>query len=270
MITFFAIPKAFTGSDAIRQKNAILSWKKACPGCEILLFGSEEGMEEAVKSLKVVQFKNIKKNEYGTPYLDYVFEIAKKIAKNNILVYSNADIVFNESISRAIGMLKDIPSFLMVGRRLDLNESGETVLHGYCGIDYFIFPKNLPICLPPFLIGRPSWDGWMIHEARVLNIPVIDATNIIRAVHQNHAPNYGPMVKNEARKKEVSYNRELALDNANSFTIREANLILTKDGFKKPSFPRSINPRLAFYPPWRFLVNIRRKIKNYFYEKKHS
>ena len=60
-------------------------------------------------------------------------------------------------------------------------------------IDYFVFSRDSPLVdLPPFAVGRPHWDNWMIYRARSLGIPVVDATRSVDAVHQNHGYTHVP------------------------------------------------------------------------------
>ena len=63
---------------------------------------------------------------------------------------------------------------------------GRGSLYDGFNLDYFIFPRPLFENIPSFAVGRPAWDNWMVYEARRRQIPVIDATDAILAVHQNH------------------------------------------------------------------------------------
>ncbi|MDR1741595.1 MAG: hypothetical protein LBR38_07100, partial [Synergistaceae bacterium] len=40
--------------------------------------------------------------------------------------------------------------------------------------------------IPPFAIGRMAFDDWMVADAVMRGIPVVDATDDVVAVHQNH------------------------------------------------------------------------------------
>jgi len=66
------------------------------------------------------------------------------------------------------------------------------------GLDYFIFPCGLFRDIPPFAVGRPAWDNWLVYKARSLGLPVIDATKMVTAIHQNHAYSHHPMGKEGA------------------------------------------------------------------------
>jgi len=271
-MTIFTIPKPFRGHVGIIQRNAIQSWLKLSPKPEIILFGNDEGVAEVAEEFGILHIPEIKKNEFDTPLLNSAFSTVKKTAKNEVLVYVNSDIILMSDFIPAVKKI-NLDLFLMNGRRRDIdiekpidfnNVNWEKkiseeiknrgVLHGYSGIDYFIFPKNLPCDLPDFAVGRPGWDNWFIYRIKSMKIPVIDATAAITAVHQNHKSIY---------KNKIEENRK-NLDLTGGFskicTLREADLILTKDGLKKPPFPRIIFGKLALFYPWRQLLSIKRKL----------
>ena len=272
MITIFSIPKSFKGHIDIIQRNAILSWLKLSPKCEIILFGDDNGVVEVAQEFNILHISEVKKNEFGTPLLSSAFNLTRKTAKGDILVYVNSDIILLSDFIPAVKKI-DLDLFLMNGRRWDIditklfdfdNDNWEKellkeienrgVLHGYSGIDYFIFPKNLSCQLPKFAVGRPGWDNWFIYHLKSLKVPIIDSSEVVTAVHQNHPSIY----KNKV--KENKENFKLAGGLSNLCTIREADFILTKNGLKKPSFPRIIFSKLALFYPWRLLLAFKRKI----------
>lgn len=279
MLTIFTIPKPFRNDINIIQRNAILSWKKLLPECEIILFGDEEGVNKTAKEFGILDIPEIKKSEYGTPVLNSIFNLTQKIAKNQILVYLNSDIILMSDFMSAIKTIKE-PIFLMVGRRWDLDirekinfnntdweeklkkhviEKGK--LHGFSGVDYFVFPRDLPHNLPPFIVGRPGSDNWLIYRVRSLKIPVIDATEVTTVIHQNHESSHLRVKKDHLKKKEAEINLKLAGGLTEMATLRDANWILTPEGLKKPSFPRIIFAKLSLFRPWRLLLAVKRKIQ---------
>ena len=192
------------GNIGIIQTNAIRSWAALQPACEIILFGSEEGTAEITAKLGIRNVTQVERNEYGTPLVSYMFKIAQDMASNELLCYANADIILMSEFTQAVRQIEKQP-FLMVGRRWDMDISElldfqktsweeelkgrvgkEGRLHGITGIDYFVFPKGLYEDIPPLAIGRPGWDNWLIYHSRFRKIPVIDATSVVTAVHQNH------------------------------------------------------------------------------------
>jgi hypothetical protein len=61
-----------------------------------------------------------------------------------------------------------------------------------CAIDYFVFTRNLFHAIPEFAIGRAGYDNWLIYSARSQHVPVIDASRLIIAAHQNHDYRHHP------------------------------------------------------------------------------
>ena len=113
--------------------------------------------------------------------------------------------------------------------REDIAKKGK--LHGCSGIDYFVFPRNLPHNLPAFAVGRPGWDNWLIYHIRSLRIPVIDATKVISVVHQNH--DYSHHSEGEYgvwKGQEAQYNLSLAGGYHYLYTLKDATHKLTKKG----------------------------------------
>ena len=272
MITIFSIPKPFRDNINIIQMNAIQSWLKLFPKCEIILFGDEEGLAEVAKEFNLLHIPKIGKNEFGTPLLNSVFNQAQKIAKNDLLVYINCDIILMSDFIPAIQKIKR-SMFLMSGRRWDLDVKEEIDfnqdweeklrkdikkkgrLRGFSGIDYFVFPRNFSFNLPSFAVGRPGWDNWVIYRVRSLKIPMIDATQMITAVHQNH-----PLVYH-SKDKESQRNYKLAGGFSHMLTLRDADWILTPHGLTKPPFPRRIFSILSLFYPWRLILVFKRRIK---------
>lgn len=224
MITFFTIPKPFRGRTGIQQRNALRSWR-AIPDCEIILFGNEYGTEEIAKEFGARHLPNIPLSEYGTPYLNEVFTLARMSAKHDYLCYVNTDIILYEDIIESIVHIP-FKEFLMTGQRWDVDvdtpvfpndtelirkEIRSSTLQKFPGMDYFLFPKNMVINLPPFIVGRRGWDNWLVYNIRARGIPVIDGTGYVRAIHQNHTYEHIPETLGERWEKcpESDYNLSL-------------------------------------------------------------
>jgi hypothetical protein len=215
LLTIFTVPKPFKEHIGIIQRNAIESWLKLIPACEIILFGDEEGIKEVCDEFNLTHISCIKKNEFGTPVLNYIFDHVQKIAQNDLICYINADIIL---LSDVITTINRIPfdNFLLVGQRWNVNilsnidydgSQWELALRAFVrenhgdfngGIDYLIFPRNILGKIPPFAVGRAWWDSWMIYNARKLNIPTIDATQTVMAIHQNHSYTHVPQQKGDS------------------------------------------------------------------------
>jgi hypothetical protein len=59
-------------------------------------------------------------------------------------------------------------------------------LCGASAIDYFIFTPGLWPYIPPFAVGRFTWDNWLVGNALEQGKKVVDATRFIKCIHQNH------------------------------------------------------------------------------------
>jgi hypothetical protein len=252
MLTIFSIPKPFQGHNGIIQRNAINSWRKISESTEIILCGNESGTAEVCTESGLIHFPRITRNKFGTPYLDDVFENVQQFAQNSLIMYVNADIVFLPGLINAIQQVK-FSKFLLCGQRIDIDisymidfdqfdwvdmlievttQKGKLFHHG--GLDYFIFPKGLFIEIPKFVVGRPRWDNWMIYFARLRDIPVIDGTELIKAIHQNH--DYSHVKEKSGEKWEGSEgdeNMRLAGGKEHLFDLIDSTHKLTNKGMQR-------------------------------------
>src|SRR6266566_4511057 len=205
MLTIFATPKPFRGHVAVIQRNAIRSWTLLRPACEIILMGNDEGTADIAAELGVRYVPDVARNTFGTPLLSDLFTQAQQLSVNNLFCYVNCDILLMSDFMQAIQRVVDHKRrFLLVGHRwnFDVKEALAftpdweeqlrsqvqkcATLAGASAIDFFVFPRDLLGEIPPFAIGRPVWDNWMLYRARALSVPLIDATPVVMAVHQNH------------------------------------------------------------------------------------
>ena len=266
-LTIFTTPKAFRGHIGVIQTNAIQSWLLLRPECEVILFGNEEGTAEIASKFGIRHIPEIVCNEYGTPLISSIFKIAQDIGSHQLMCYVNADIILMRDFLLAIRQIK-WHSFLLIGRRWDidlkepldfLNRDWEEhlraylaeagTLHGISGLDYFVFPRGMYHDIPPFAVGRPGWDNWMVYKARSMKVPVIDATKAITAVHQNHDYAYHLKRKNGVWKgPEARRNIELTGEGEYAFHAGHATWILTSRGMKPALTRRHLYFRLSAVP----------------------
>ena len=279
MITLFFCPKPFTGEVNIIQRNAIKSWQALHPEPEIILIGNEPGAEELCREFDILHIKEVERNEYGTPLVSSLFKKAQGRASYDVLCYINADIMLADNFMEAVKLAKDWKDrFLMVGKRLDvrINEEFDPHvsvwiekikshsikngrLHACTGIDYFIFKKGIFLDIPDFSIGRPCWDGWLVYQARHSNIPVIDATSKILAIHQNHQYNNNVFDKNgKWNWSERQIGRNLELSNGLIRDISNATHRIKNNRICRRKVYLWLEPGIIF------LKNIIKTIKLYF------
>ena len=205
MLTLFTVPKPFVGLTAIHQTNALRSWARLLPPSQILVFGDEAGIAEACATHGLSHVPEVERTEHGTPLLSGVFAAAHTRTNGGILGYVNADILLFDDFARAVEVVaRARRTFLLVGRRTDVDVPealcfdaqslgefrrkvrSEGFLRDGWWIDYFVFPRGLWTQIPPFVVGRPAWDSWMVHDALRRGVPVVDATGAVIAVHQRH------------------------------------------------------------------------------------
>jgi len=216
MLTIFTTAKPFRGHIGIIQRNALKSWTLLHPDVEIILFGDDEGAAGVCAEYGLRHESHCERNEHGTKRLDYIFDRAQEIARHDILCYSNCDIILMADFCSAARKVEaKHPQFLMVGRRWDTDitdpvnfSAGDwqsdvirrAIVANHqqteCYIDYFAFSRGLYLRkIPPLVIGRVFWDNWLIWCATGLGVPVVDASAVVLAVHQNHDYEYHPQGK---------------------------------------------------------------------------
>lgn len=255
MLTIFSTPKPFHGHIGVIQRNALESWKRIDPDIEIILFGNEEGAAEAAQSLCIRHVPDVERNEHGTKYLTSIFDQAQRIARYSILCYINCDIVLTSDFPRALTQVSArFPRFLMVGRRwdTDVTESIDFVDSQWASllrdkaraanhqrspnwIDYFAFSSGLFLGnTPPFVIGRPGWDNWLLWKARASGAAVVDVSSVVMAIHQDHDYAYHPDGEVGVwQGEEAQRNYALLRDGRCFRTMENATHILKSAGFER-------------------------------------
>jgi hypothetical protein len=250
LITLFSAPKPFTHDHiATIQYNAIQSWLALGDEVEVLLIGDEPGLNEAASELDIQLLPIKQRASSGAPYISELFQLAEDTARHPILVYLNADIMLLGDFLPSVSTVSEqFSRFLIVGNRYDLDineqltidnhwtsslrqrieESGW--LHKPMGSDYFIFRKGQFRDIPEFVLGRSGWDNWMMYKARHDGVPMIDASSLITAVHQNHDYAHLPGGQPHYRHPESERNIRLAGGYETMFRLRDADWLLTSAG----------------------------------------
>ena len=206
MLTFFSTAKPFRGHSGIIQRNALQSWKLLHADVEVILFGNDDGAAEVCTELGLRHEPEMPRTRLGAPRANSIFARAQEIARHDVFCYSNCDIVLTKDFCRALErILPWQDAFLMVGCRwdtditepIDFSDPGwetrivsvartEGFRRFYYNIDYFAFKGSLYRNMPELAVGRAWWDHWMIGRALKQGAPVVDATEVVCAVHQNH------------------------------------------------------------------------------------
>jgi hypothetical protein len=227
MLTIFAVPKPFKGHVGVIQRNALGSWVRLAE--TVILFGDEEGIADAARDLGARHVPEVARNRFGTPLLDGVFGKAQLLCATPWLVYANGDIILREDFRRAVSLLPRRPC-LLAGRRwnLDITEPidfdqpdwsealerralKDGVQGGRAWIDYFAFRPGTLGEIPPFAVGRPRWDNWLMLHARANGFWLVDATPSVMVIHQNHDYSHVPNAVDQRWKgPEADANKRLA------------------------------------------------------------
>ncbi len=279
MITVFTCPKAFKGHIGMIQRNALAALQAMRDTCEVVLVGDDEGTRDAARDFDCPHVDAVDTNEHGTPLLTSVFDRAQAMARYDILAYVNADIVLDESFVDAVAICAAEPEFLLVGERLDLDvteslsfgdesatqawfQDARTrgVPAGDDAIDYFVFRRGFWKDMPPFALGRTAWDNWMLYHARTRGAKLINCSETVTAIHQNHDYAHTREQSKDAMWKgeEARQNRKMA--GQCFFDLVDSNYVIRNGGIRRATgdpFVRRRMDRLEEYHPalWRALMS---------------
>ncbi len=205
-LTIFTAPKPFTDPHiAAIQRNAIQSWMRLGEGVQVILMGTDTGVDTLAAEWGLLHVPEVATNDKGVPYIGDMFTLARKHSDAPVLAIVNADILlFADFLQAARLAHRQWEKFVLVGQRWDLDVTGllefsegwqerlladshtRGRLHNPAGSDYFIFSRPVYQEVPDFTIGRAGWDNWMIYHARRQPWKVLDATADITIIHQNH------------------------------------------------------------------------------------
>jgi hypothetical protein len=255
MLTLFSTPKTFQGHIDVVQRNALRSWQRVHPDAEILLFGDDAGAAEVCRELGVRHVPDVRKNRHGTKYLASIYDQAQELARHDLLCHVNCDILLLDDFRQALELaaLTSHP-FLLAGRRWDVDireplafetpvwrdEVRRLAIQTNCQrpsqwIDYFVFRKGLFFKqIPEFVIGRPGWDNWLLWYALHSGVRLIDASAVVRAVHQNHDYGYHPEGEKGVWEGEEAQENYALLEGHRKFrTLDNATHFLKPDGLHR-------------------------------------
>lgn len=268
MLTVVGIPKPFDQRFGVIQTNAVRSWMRL--GADrVVLLGNEFGTAALAAEVGAVHVPSIAVSDQGTPLVNAIIRAGETAAAGDWLCYVNADIILLDdllpSVRRAI---EPVGRCLIIGRRWDVDwstpidfsppaidahlrrEARRTGrLHDHHAMDYFIFPRGLWPQIPPFAVGRTLWDNWLVWQALCSGVPVIDASDVITAIHQHHDYSHvagsfsAAWFGTEAR-------RNLALLGGveHIYDLRDATWMLTANGVRPARTLRHRLRRLAHAP----------------------
>jgi hypothetical protein len=275
VLTIFTIPKAFAGHIGLIQRNALHSWRKLEPACDVILVGAEQGVAETAREFGFEHLPEVSVNEFGTPLVNSVFAAAERMARHELLAFVNTDIVLLDDF---VAGATRIPceQFLLVGARRNLQVDEPLPVHqtGWqdqlrarariegrrqtpAGMDYFVYRKGLWRGMPPFAVGRFWWDNWLVYSAARRGFPVVDGSEAVLAIHQDHDYAHPSADGNLRTGIEVLRNGELGAA-GRWYTYHDAHWKLrpASGGEQQPANPLVANWRRFAKPGLRWARNL--------------
>lgn len=210
LITLFTMPKPFSNRSShtsIIQQNAIASWSKLAD-VQVVLVGAETGIEAMARQLGVGHLQGNEYNRLGTPLVNSAFQLVREFCESPLMAYCNSDVIltpdFVDAVRRTYQLVEG-ESFVAFGRRIDVRiqalldfDSTKTIdevnrqaeqagrIATQACKEYFVFTRSLYQDMPAFAIGRGNWDNWMIWSAKKLGCPVVNLSEWVTAIHQEH------------------------------------------------------------------------------------
>ncbi len=253
LLTLFTAPKPFQDPHiSIIQRNTLQNWLALGDEVEVVAIGDEPGIANICEELGIRHLPEVKTNEVGTPLIPSIFELGRSVNDSPFLAYANADVLFLPDILQAVHILaEENMGFLAVGQRYDLDITealdfkgdwpvslqsrikAEGKLHGQTGSDYFIYPRDCFRQIPDFAVGRAGWDNWMLYRARWKGLALVDATQAITVIHQNHDYSHLPGGVVHFYQPETNVNIKLAGGRRAIFKVSDARYQLTPDGLER-------------------------------------
>jgi SAM-dependent methyltransferase len=206
LLTIATTCRSFQGQSRTLQTNALRSWTKLFPECEVVVIGGDRGVKESCEELGVRQVGEVWRNDASPPMLEDLVRVAEQTARGSLLALVSADIMLTPDLIPAVQEVHSrFRQFLMIARswNVDLDREWEfaagweTVLRGYARdegsleppdgvVHVFVFPRGMSWRLDPLAIAQTTVDSTLIYQARQSRIPVVDATNRVTSVHPHH------------------------------------------------------------------------------------
>ena len=261
------------------------------PKPKVILFGDEGGTPQALRIPDVELVSEVGTNSFGTPLVSSMFAQADRLATSEVLAFVSADIILTHATMEAARIAMDWSRrFLLVAQRhdvdvrrlLDFDErweerwAAETVAHGKLhspgAVDLFMYPRGQYEHMPPFAIGRTSYDNWLLWNTVVSGIPLIDATGFVTLIHQNH--DYSNVLKVDVWDgAEARENRQWVKHWTNFYSIAHATWTMSADGKIGPAMGwkyRLARPRQLLSHALRSSRRIRTRLRSWRFARRYG
>ncbi|MDF2428906.1 MAG: hypothetical protein OPY07_06615 [Nitrosopumilus sp.] len=201
MLTIFTTCKPCNvGGFDKQQRDAMRTWTFLDPKPEVFVIGNDFGTEEICKDFGFKWIPEVEKSDPGgVPYLNSMFEIAQRKAKNDHVALISSDIILFQPLMDCLKACKEkFTDFCAVCRKkqqrdtsivLDFSSKKKWVeavtkdlrWNLITSGDLYMFNKGFWKDIPNFVIGRCKCDTWLFWDAarRGQLVDMTDALTII-------------------------------------------------------------------------------------------
>jgi len=122
-------------------------------------------------------------------------------------------------------------------------------------MDYFVFPRRLFPSFPAFTPGAGYWDNWLVGSTLARGVAVVDSSEVVYAVHQNHGKTVAAWRAIDAS---VEGRRNWELSGGQNATRAQATYRLTAHGIRSNFRRRMVFTILDKTRGFRHTLGIRR------------
>ncbi|MBX7136841.1 MAG: hypothetical protein K1X83_02570 [Oligoflexia bacterium] len=189
-LTIFSCPRNFVGLNGVIQRAALASWVNLSPRPQIHLFGNELGVDEVAEEYGAKYTPHILRNDFDTPYLDYIVGEAEAAAAGPIVVYCASDAILKPGLLTALATAQArFPQFVMYSCRKEIPAGildADPTPPDIHRLDFFAFTKGIWAAMPGFVVGHRAAPRWLLHDAARHSVPVIDIRSPDICLHQQH------------------------------------------------------------------------------------
>ncbi len=244
MLTLLSTCKPFAGEADAIQRAACANW--ASLGIDVIVFGRGEGVAEICREYGFCHVPDVTCDEKGFPLIEAMFHMAEDISVTDVLVYTNADILFHGLTDAVKIVAGESREFLIVGRRRDFTGAPPTDFsdgwqnslvprsrwHSISGVDYFVFTRGMWPSIGPYVAGYPAFDNFLVANAIARGKQVVDATGMILAFHPDHTRRYTSKSKQTRKNRQLlgkSYKPAAGFTNSGQW-ILAGGVLVRKDG----------------------------------------
>ena len=253
----YTMTRPFVGEFDTIQLNTFRAWQAL--GLDMAVFC--ERSYDALYMRDTLGFDGItgvRTNSSAIPLVNAIIALGETLGLRNYhdtFVCANADNIFLPDFLTAIPIVaaksteRRFNGFCAVGRRTNLDVAhkldftapaifdeladaakkaqSEGHLASYHAVDWFAYlPAGLFGDVPDFAIGRGQYDCWLLNRAVEAGALVVDVTDAVTVIHQNHSP--ATATSGRWGEESAMSNRELAGDAV--MGINETPFVMTAEG----------------------------------------